>query len=159
MILQRWKSSYTKLELKEKAKANLRWFQLFRPTDKSVFPQVAGHLYGSFFTATVVLGHMNSFKPVFYGSFSEIDGRAQITGFFAWPISSIAMLLALISFLAWQISTPEIIGTFVGIMILLMFSLVWLFCKFMARKQKPILMDYLAWLASPDDMQIQERVR
>lgn len=133
MILQRLQSSQSKLEILEKAKANLRWFQLFRPTNKTIFPQVAGHLYGSFFTVTMVLGHMNSFKPVFYGKISETNGQGQVTGLFAWPIGSIVMLAALLGFLVWQTSIREVTGILVSIMILVMFTLVWLFCKFMAR--------------------------
>ena len=93
---------------------------------------------------------MNSFKPVFYGRITEKDGKGHIEGFFAWPMTSIGLLLALLAFLLLQNSILEPAGLFVSIMILLMFTLVWLFCKFMARHQVTQIKEYLIWLTNAE---------
>ena len=148
MILFRIESSLRKKALIEKAQANLRWFQLFRPMNNPVFPRITGHLYGSFFTATVLLGHMNSFKPVFYGRLHEVRGKSRIVGFFAWPIGSIVMFSCLIGFVLLQFLINNSAGKLAGTGILGIFLFVWLLCKFLARKQKSQIQEYLTWLTT-----------
>ncbi len=148
MFFHQLDSSLTKAELVEKANSNLRWFKLIRATDKPVYPRISGHMYGYFFTVTVVIGYMNSFKPVFYGRFAEKNGKGQIKGFFAWPLASIGLFLGVLAFLSFQTSIREAAGIFVALMILSMFTLVWLFCKFMARTQEAQIKDYLTWLST-----------
>ena len=99
MFFYRLSSSLKKTEITEKARGNLRWFKLFRATNIPAYPLISGHLFGHFFTVTMVLGYMNSFKPVFYGRITEKDGKGHIEGFFAWPMTSIGLLLALLAFL------------------------------------------------------------